>query len=442
MSQTNIAVELRTIVDFFTSEAPALKVTAEMIKTPTADNILRLYYFLCDLIFDFEGREIFDSKNEVYGRALMIIRVFDFLSGLFTDILDGEGDFNYTDLLLPEPSKTRYFLVQLIRFYNFKCDRQREVDMVANELDERRRDVEAERVFESNTQSQLERERETQEGVRKKKLELTTRSNELEKEFKNIQAQRDDLKREFESKKQRSETQRKKIEELQSAITEAEEKSKRLEMNIVSSPDRIVSDIENMEKELQDLNRKQTQVAQDCRKLERDLGNQSVSKQIVDHFVDELKQLEHFQDELSEYRRVEDQKAQDLKDVEVKALAMEQQLAEMQAENETKLRQLADKQQTDERSIGLLIQEKGHLESDLKELSVRVKKAKEEMRTTQQHLKKKEKDLTTIGEKFDAAVEKLKEQHELIQNKVDREEKIVQDTLKKAAVCTGTQNFQ
>lgn len=37
-------------------------------------------------------------------------------------------------MLLPDSKRTRYFLVQLIKFYKFKCERQSEVDNVMSEL--------------------------------------------------------------------------------------------------------------------------------------------------------------------------------------------------------------------------------------------------------------------------------------------------------------------
>lgn len=43
-------------------------------------------------------------------------------------------EFKYVDLLMPDPTRTKYFILQLINFYRFKCDRLVEVEQVANEL--------------------------------------------------------------------------------------------------------------------------------------------------------------------------------------------------------------------------------------------------------------------------------------------------------------------
>ncbi|KAI1709822.1 nuf2 family domain-containing protein [Ditylenchus destructor] len=417
--------ETKLILDFFQSEAPNLGVTSEMIKTPTADNLIRVYYFLCDLIFNIEERDIYNPKDEVYGRSMMIIRIFDFLSGLFNDILADDTDFHYTDLLLPDPKKTRYFLVQLIQFYRFKCDRQQELDQVANELEERKRDVENEKAFEANTQSALEREREAMEVVRKKKEELMIERSQLDKELARLKGMSDDNKREFEHKNIRDQNLQSKLNEIQLAVREAEDKAKRLDMNIVSSPDRIVGDIEKMEKELSDISKQHQNTTQLIRRLERDLGSQSIAKKIVDRFVGELKQLEIIQDEMTTNRRQEDEKSQSLKEVEQQVRQCEQALAELKSEHETRLRGLQDVRHNNERKIALLAQEKQQLEDDLKELASRNRKAKEEMRAAQQNLKKKEKAISQMGDKFKEALRNLEDRHSQIEDRVKEEEYVV-----------------
>lgn len=419
-------------MDFFQSEAPSLGVTAEMIKNPSADNMIRVYYFLCDLIFNIEDREIYNCKDEVYGRALMIVRIFDFLSGLFNDILTEEVDFNYTDLLLPDATKTRYFLTQLIRFYRFKCDRQIEIDQVANELEERRRDVENEKAFEANTQTALEKEQETLAVVRNKKSGLVAQYDEMAKELNHLRAKGEENKKEFYHKHARENQLQEKLEELQLNLKEQEDKAKRLDMNIVSSPDRIVGDIKNMEKELNDISSQYQTTQNLIRKLDRELGNQTIAKQIVERFLTELTQLERVQDELQQNRRLEDEKAQALKEVEQKVRQCEQELAELKVEHDTRIRNLQDERSNNERKIALLAQEKQQLEEDLKELGNRNRKAKEEMRIAQQSLKKKEKAISQIGDKFKEAVRNLEERHNMIEDRVREEERIVASIMQHA----------
>ena len=57
-----------------------------------------------------------------------------FRKSLFNDILNGANEFLLTDLLTPDPKRTRYFLHSLIKFYCFKSERQTQIDQVTADL--------------------------------------------------------------------------------------------------------------------------------------------------------------------------------------------------------------------------------------------------------------------------------------------------------------------
>ena len=59
----------------------------------------------------------------------------EFSSNLvFNSIFNGGDEFCYTDLLQPDPRRTRHFLAQMIRFFNFKCELAKEIYRTDNEI--------------------------------------------------------------------------------------------------------------------------------------------------------------------------------------------------------------------------------------------------------------------------------------------------------------------
>jgi CTP-dependent riboflavin kinase len=120
--------------------------------------------------------------------------------------------------------------------------------------------VEEERIFEENAAEALEKARVAQQEAHGKKIAMMHKSTEVQKELAALRENRQELKRIWEAKQATEAEQLRRIEQLECAIVDATEKGKRLDMNIVSSPDRIVSDIEGMRKEAAVMEEKQVSI--------------------------------------------------------------------------------------------------------------------------------------------------------------------------------------
>jgi len=120
--------------------------------------------------------------------------------------------------------------------------------------------VEEERIFEENAAEALEKAKVAQQEAHEKKIAMMHKSSEVQKELAMLRETRQELKRIWEAKQATEAEQLKRIEQLEGAIVDATEKGKRLDMNIVSSPDRIVSDIEGMRREAADMEEKQVSI--------------------------------------------------------------------------------------------------------------------------------------------------------------------------------------
>jgi len=422
MSETN------RIVQFFEAEASAMKVTVDWIRNPTTEGVLKMYYFMCDLVYDIESLDLPSDRDvhESMGRATMIKRVFEFLTVLLRDILPEAVEFTYSDLLLPQEPRTRYFLLQLIDFYRFKNERQQELDDINNQLERQRRDVDDARRFEQTSVETLAREREALEQTRKTKFDLTARVNAKQRELSGLQEKSDHLKKEISLLNERDREIRQKINELEQLIREPQEKNKRLDMNIVSSPQRIRDDLASMERELTELDTRETKAAQEYHRLEREKNNHASARKIVDNLESERKILEEQRNRLAESSRQREEKLKELRKIEERVRLMQQAKEEQEQQGQAKTRTLNDKLKTDKSNAELYQQERAALESDLKELGIRRAKAKEEFRNGQADFKDKEKAFAALGEKFDHRVESLEELEQQIVEKVKDEEDAVQ----------------
>lgn len=120
--------------------------------------------------------------------------------------------------------------------------------------------MEEERIFEENAAEALEKAKVAQQEAHEKKIAMMHKSSEVQKELAMLRETRQELKRIWEAKQATEAEQLKRIEQLEGAIVDATEKGKRLDMNIVSSPDRIVSDIEGMRREAADMEEKQVSI--------------------------------------------------------------------------------------------------------------------------------------------------------------------------------------
>lgn len=68
----------------------------------------------------------------LYPWGLQLIPAHLFRSGLRSDVFGGAQEFTMADLVTPErdPRRLKHFLSELVNFYIFKCERQKELDTV------------------------------------------------------------------------------------------------------------------------------------------------------------------------------------------------------------------------------------------------------------------------------------------------------------------------
>jgi len=349
--------QTQTILNFFNKEAPSLGLTLENLQNPTSDDVIKAYYFICDLIFDLERHRIENEfcdpklRSEQSGRPMMVLYLANILKNFFQDLFHGQNDFGYSDLLMPDVKRVRYFLFTLIRYYNFKSERQSQINQMDEDLDSNQREVESVRIFVGTTNINLEKLREQLKQLENHRTELSTREMSLKKELGQQKAIMEKVKADNEHVSKVCTEKGAKNEELKLKLSEANDNSDRLNMNIVSSPDRIISEIQKENIQLLDYNQRLAQATQDHRKLERDLQTQQLNAQSLRLLYSDMKKIEKTQDHLSELKRNENDRHKSLGETESRSKALKQEMLDMDTKNSAEVRKMIDQIEQNEKKM-------------------------------------------------------------------------------------------
>jgi len=417
--------QTQTILNFFNKEAPSLGLTLENLQNPTSDDVIKAYYFICDLIFDLERHRIENEfcdpklRSEQSGRPMMVLYLANILKNFFQDLFHGQNDFGYSDLLMPDVKRVRYFLFTLIRYYNFKSERQSQINQMDEDLDSNQREVESVRIFVGTTNINLEKLREQLKQLENHRTELSTREMSLKKELGQQKAIMEKVKADNEHVSKVCTEKGAKNEELKLKLSEANDNSDRLNMNIVSSPDRIISEIQKENIQLLDYNQRLAQATQDHRKLERDLQTQQLNAQSLRLLYSDMKKIEKTQDHLSELKRNENDRHKSLGETESRSKALKQEMLDMDTKNSAEVRKMIDQIEQNEKKCNLLMQEKICNQREINELNKRIAKAKEEAQKWRVKISRQNYAFEDLNDDFDIAVEKIKTNYKNAEEKIN-----------------------
>jgi len=225
--------------------------------------------------------------------------------------------------------------------------------------------------------------------------------------------------------------------EYKQKIAQEEHNGKLLDMNIVSSPDRILNELEVMQAELGNTRQKYDQALQESRKLEREMAELGVIWQCVEGLGSDLRKLEQVQDHMVEQRGREEQLRKQMNELEVQYKNMQSEIDTRERKMENEIIALQSEVQGQHKTQAAIQQQKDQIESDEKELSKRLAKAKEDVRNHHQMIKQKERSILVITDKFDRAVDKMWKDAENMQRKVDENQAKLDQVADKAHSVYG-----
>jgi len=290
------------------------------------------------------------------------------------------------------------------------------------------------RIFVGTTNINLEKLREQLKQLENHRTELSTREMSLKKELGQQKAIMEKVKADNEHVSKVCTEKGAKNEELKLKLSEANDNSDRLNMNIVSSPDRIISEIQKENMQLLDYNQRLAQATQDHRKLERDLQTQQLNAQSLRLLYSDMKKIEKTQDHLSELKRNENDRHKSLGETESRSKALKQEMLDMDTKNSAEVRKMIDQIEQNEKKCNLLMQEKICNQREINELNKRIAKAKEEAQKWRVKISRQNYAFEDLNDDFDIAVEKIKTNYKNAEEKINGFEQDLAACSKK--ICT------
>ncbi|KAL3090834.1 hypothetical protein niasHS_007209 [Heterodera schachtii] len=413
----------RFILEFFNREAKEIGVTQELLNnSQQSDQLIQAYYFLCDLIFENVGttkeNECEVATDLTRARPKMIIRTQQHSNLVFNKLFDGSNEFLYSDLLQPDPRRTKMHIAQLIRLYTTKCDIAKELSAVDNHIDEQMKAHDFEKNCERSTHAQLKDREEALNRMETRNDEMGSKVRRFKDKLNDRQALAEDEKRNVERIDKILLGAQCENDECKELFAQEEENRKRLDNNIVNSPERIIEELSNMEAEVEDIRRKNDQAVQNDRKLEREYGEQRVTSQCVESLINGMQKLEMMQEQMVEMRAKEEERRKQMDDLEMTRKNLMAEIEVLERQSTTDLESLGGEVNHRAKSLAMHNQQKAQLESDEKELAKQLKKKKDDIRQHQQEIKRKDRSFIILTDTYDDSVAKLFKNLSLVEQKV------------------------
>nr|CAD2127125.1 unnamed protein product [Meloidogyne enterolobii] len=424
--------DVRMILEFFHSHVPQLQLTRESLDNPQTDQLIQAYNYLCGLVLENMNCEMADNNvDQVLARPNLVIKTRESVNLVFESIFNGNDEFCYTDLLQPDPRRTRHFLVTLIRFYCFKCEMSTEVMNIENELEAQCRTYKLEKDFASKTEADINNE--------KKRL------NALEEEKHLIESQDLKTQQELMTKRALIATEKKKCEEVQKRLKELEaeietykEKGiqiedtlKRLDLNIVTSPELLIEELKKLEKHRLDVEKKLEDTQKTKRKTEYEVAEILAMGQRIDALGEDLEKLEEFKRRMPEMRGNEDKIIQEVNNLEKEKNEMRNKLEHINKGAVEERTNIKEKILATRIEVETINQKIKNLQSDEKELSNRLFKIKENIRENMSKNEEMDRKFVLTTERFDEIIRSRLNDLKMLKKKTDDQQSVLDKILKR-----------
>jgi chromosome segregation ATPase len=276
--------QMEKIVAFFTEEFPHVGLTQEMLKNPKFDIVFEAYRCLTCAIFGLPESVFAPDEN---GPQLPLQVVYRLMQSVINDTTT--DNFLITDLINPKTQRVRFFLVSLIDFYRFIRLHVSDIDSLFEEMDQLRNKLEDDRTAIAKLGDEIEKQKQKNERSKRRRLDLASKVNQLQTELANYQKQKEQIKDNVANADDQIKKKQEKIESLESSIAEAIEECRQLDLDIVSSPDKMFAEIQKTERELTDCEEQIDHFKQQARDSARQKSDaENVNNKIVE-FKAEMK---------------------------------------------------------------------------------------------------------------------------------------------------------
>ncbi|KAF7637892.1 hypothetical protein Mgra_00002597 [Meloidogyne graminicola] len=309
-------VDVRLILEFFNREAPQLALTHESLEIPQTDQLIQAYNLLCCLLLDINCDLVDPNVEHLLARPNLIIKTRESVNLIFDSLYNGNDEFCYTDLLQPDSRRTRHFLSQLIRFYYFKCEIFTRVVNVENDIEDQCRTYKLEKDFALKTEENINIEKNRLNELEEQRRLAENEDLQLQKELAEKKALVASEKKNYEEFQGRLKDLQNKIEEQTNKCLKLEETIKRMDMNIVNSPERLIKELGTLEDSQKNGQITLEKIQQENRKLEYELAEILAIKKTMSILESDLEKLEKFQCQIPEMRGNKDKITQEINNLE------------------------------------------------------------------------------------------------------------------------------
>ncbi|KAL7079339.1 hypothetical protein ACQ4LE_001428 [Meloidogyne hapla] len=424
--------DVRMIIDFFSNQVPQLQLIRESLDNPQTDQLIQAYNFLCGLVLENMNCEMADNNTEqLLARPNLIIRTRESVNLVFDSIFNGNDEFCYTDLLQPDPRRTRHFLSTLIRFYHFKCDMSTEVIQMENDLEAQCRTYKLEKDFALKTEADINNEKKRLIDLEEEKRLIENEDIQMQQELLTKKALIGSEKKNYEEVQEHLKKLEAKIENYKEKSIQLEETLKRMEMNIVTSPELLIEELEKLEKNRLDVELKLEDTQKNNRKIEYELAEIHAIGQRIDALGDDLEKLEEFKRRIPEMRGNEDKIIQEVNNLEKERNEMRSKLEHISKGVVEERTNIKEKIQASRNEVETINQKIKDLQSDEKELSNRLVKIKENIREYISKNEEMDRKFILTTERFDEVIKNRLNDLKMLKKKTDDQQNVLNNIFMK-----------
>uniref|UniRef100_A0AC35G3U5 Kinetochore protein Nuf2 N-terminal domain-containing protein n=1 Tax=Panagrolaimus sp. PS1159 TaxID=55785 RepID=A0AC35G3U5_9BILA len=274
-----MSAQTEKIINFFAENYSHVGLTAESLKKPTFDTVFEAYRCLTCSIFGFADSIFYPDENEPQTPLQILLRL---MQSVINDTTP--ENFLLTDLIMPKSARFRFFLGSLIDFLIFLKEHVNEIDTVFEDMNNLRKKVEDDRLAIAKLGDEIQKQKQKNELAKRKKLDLSSKVSQLEAKLQANQKEKDDIKEKVATIEKQMEQKKEKTETLDAAIDEANEECRQLDLDIISSPDKIFNEI----KQTEELIAKSEEKINDFKKQARDSARKKADAETLEKKVQEI----------------------------------------------------------------------------------------------------------------------------------------------------------
>ena len=206
------------------------------------------YKCLVSAIFGLPDNYFMQDENDLQASFMVLMKLIQSSTDDIT--LDDSHVFTISDLIMPDAKRTCYFLHSLIKFYKFIMTRMEDADEVFNEMENIRSELDEEQKKVSKLQEDIGKQISRNEAAKRKRNELGSKHVELLDQLHKFQLKKDEIKKNAQMKESEIVQMESRLESLTNNFEDACLVAKQLASEVVTSPEKMNSDIQRTEREV------------------------------------------------------------------------------------------------------------------------------------------------------------------------------------------------